>query len=67
MSTVENEIPKGESEDEEVAGPLDVFSLKWMPPEDSFVVQARFVDAGMGEPARYDFSGIFDDDEGGEE
>jgi len=23
----------------------------------------RFVDAGEGEPARFDFSGIFDDDE----
>jgi len=42
---------------------LDIFSLRHMPPEDSFVVQMRFVDAGEGEPARFDFSGVFDDDE----
>ena len=42
---------------------LDVFDLGYMPPEDSFAMQMRFVDAGEGEPARYDFSGIFDDDE----
>jgi hypothetical protein len=48
--------------DENVEG-LDVFDLEYMPPEDSFTVQMRFVDAGEGEPARYDFSDIFDDDE----
>ena len=48
---------------EENAEGLDVFSLRHMPPEDSFVVQMRFMDAGEGEPARYDFSGIFDDEE----
>ncbi|MDX2043498.1 MAG: hypothetical protein SF097_19935 [Acidobacteriota bacterium] len=48
--------------EEDVEG-LDVFSLRHMPPEDSFVVQMRFVEAGEGEPARYDFSGIFDDEE----
>ena len=42
---------------------LDVFSLRRMPPEDSFVVQVQFVEAGEGEPRRYDFSGIFADDE----
>ncbi len=47
---------------EETAEGLDVFSLRYMPPEDSFVVQMRFVEAGEGEPARYDFSGVFDDD-----
>jgi hypothetical protein len=67
MRAVENEILKVESEDEEEAEPLDVFSLKSMPPEDSFVIQARFVDAGIGESARYDFSDIFDDEEGSEE
>lgn len=41
---------------------LDVFSLRHMPPEDSFVVQMRFVDAGEGDPARFDFGGAFDDD-----
>ncbi len=49
--------------DEETVEGLDVFSLRHMPPEDSFVVQMRFVDAGEGEPARFDFSEIFDDDE----
>ncbi|MGH9801825.1 MAG: hypothetical protein ACRD82_15795 [Blastocatellia bacterium] len=58
--------PIGEATDEEVMEPLDVFSLKRMPPEESFVVRMRFVDAGVGEPARYDFSGIFDDDEDAE-
>jgi len=48
--------------EEDVEG-LDVFSLRHMPPEDSFVVQMRFVEAGEGKPARYDFSGIFDDEE----
>jgi hypothetical protein len=52
-----------EQQDEETVEGLDVFSLRHMPPEDSFVVQMRFVDAGEGEPARFDFSGIFDDDE----
>ena len=42
---------------------LDVFDLEHMPPEDSFAVRMLFVDAGEGEPVRYDFSGIFDDDE----
>jgi hypothetical protein len=50
---------------EELEG-LDVFSLRHMPPEDSFVVQMRFVDAGEGEPMRFDFSGVFDNDEEGE-
>ncbi len=52
-----------DEQDEETVEGLDVFSLRHMPPEDSFVVQMRFVDAGEGEPARFDFSGIFDDDE----
>lgn len=47
--------------DEYVEG-LDVFDLQYRPPEDSFTVQVHFVDAGEGEPARYDFGGIFDDD-----
>jgi|SRR5215510_5282375 len=51
-----------EDEEEEVE-PLDVFSLRYMPPEDSFVIQVQFVDAGEGEPARYDFSEVFDEDE----
>jgi hypothetical protein len=57
-----NGTVQDESGDENVEG-LDVFSLRHMPPEDSFVVQMRFVDEGEGEPARFDFSGIFDDDE----
>lgn len=48
--------------DENVEG-LDVFDLEQMPPEASFTVQMRFVDAGEGEPTRYDFSAIFDNDE----
>lgn len=48
--------------EEDIEG-LDVFSLRHRPPEDSFVVQMRFVEAGEGEPARYDFSGIFDHEE----
>ncbi len=48
--------------EEDVEG-LDVFSLRHMPPEDSFIVQMRFVETGEGEPARYDFSGIFDDED----
>src|SRR5262249_46164947 len=46
--TVEDE--QGE---ENIEG-LDVFSLHYIPPEDAFVVQMRFVDAGQGEPARFD-------------
>ena len=34
---------------------LDVFSFRRMPPEDSFVVQMQFVEAGEGEPLRYGF------------
>jgi hypothetical protein len=45
---------QGESAEENAEG-LDVFSLRYMPPEDSFVVQMRFVEAGEGEPARHDF------------
>jgi hypothetical protein len=48
--------------DQDIEG-LDVFDLQHVPPEDSFTVQMRFVDAGEGEPARFDFSEIFDDDE----
>ena len=62
LKILDNGIGQGEPDDENVEG-VDVFSLRHMPPEDSFVVQMRFVDAGEGEPARYDFSGIFDDNE----
>ncbi len=44
-----------ESDEGSVEG-LDVSSLKYMPPEDSFAVPMRFVEAGEGEPARFDFS-----------
>lgn len=60
-----NRTVEDDQDGENVEG-LDVFSLRHMPPEDSFVVQMRFVDAGEGEPARFDFSGVFDDDEEGE-
>lgn len=60
-----NRTVEDDQDGENVEG-LDVFSLRYMPPEDSFVVQMRFVDAGEGEPARFDFSGVFDDDEEGE-
>ena len=42
---------------------LDVFSLNHVPPKDSYTVMMKFVDGGRGEPARYDFSDIFDDEE----
>lgn len=42
---------------------LDVFSLNHVPPKDSYTVMVRFVDGGRGEPARYDFSEIFGDEE----
>ncbi len=51
------------SEDDEVEEGLDVFSLNHVPPKDSYVVMMKFVDAGRGEPTRYDFSEIFDDEE----
>lgn len=57
-----NGTVQNESDEESTEG-LDVFSLRYMPPEDSFAVQMRFEDAGEGEPVRYDFSGIFDNDE----
>ena len=49
-----NRTAEDEQDEENVEG-LDVFSLRHMPPEDSFVVQMRFVDAGEGEPAHFDF------------
>ncbi|MGH9799386.1 MAG: hypothetical protein ACRD82_03400, partial [Blastocatellia bacterium] len=48
--------------DDEYNEDLNVFDLQHVPPEDSFTVQMRFVDAGEGDLARYYFSGIFDDD-----
>lgn len=51
------------SESDEDDDWLDVFSLKHVPPEDSFVVQMRFVDGGEGKPRRYDFGDLFDDDD----
>ncbi len=61
----EAELPapsEAAADDEDWLESLDVFDLKRMPPEDSFVVRMRFVEAGMGEPLRYDFSGIFNDE-----
>jgi hypothetical protein len=60
-----NRIDQDDQGEEDTEG-LDVFSLRHMPPEDSFVVQMRFMDAGEGEPARFDFSGVFDDEEEGQ-
>lgn len=48
------------AESESVA--LDVFSLALMPPEDAYTVAMRFEEAGEGEPARFDFTGIFNDE-----
>lgn len=66
VSRVEPSPQLGEEErasEEEVEEGLDVFSLNHVPPKDSYVVMMKFVDAGRGEPTRYDFSGIFDDEE----
>ncbi|MGH9853990.1 MAG: hypothetical protein ACREBD_29445 [Blastocatellia bacterium] len=51
------------SESDEIEEGLDVFSLNHVPPKDSYVVMMKFVDAGRGEPTRYDFSEIFGDEE----
>ena len=48
--------------DQDIDG-LDVFDLQHVPPEDSFTVRMRLEDAGEGEPARLDFSEVFDDNE----
>lgn len=42
---------------------LDGFSFRPVPPIDSYVIKVRFVDAGLGEPQRYDFGDLFDDDD----
>jgi hypothetical protein len=52
-----------QNKDDEVEEGLDVFSLNHVPPKDSYVVMMKFVDAGRGEPTRYDFSEIFGNEE----
>lgn len=51
----------GEAEDEfeEV---MDASSLKRVPPKDSYEIQVKFVDGGRGEPRRYDFGDLFDEE-----
>ncbi|MGH9844128.1 MAG: hypothetical protein ACREEM_35835 [Blastocatellia bacterium] len=46
---------------------LDVFSLNHVPPIASYVIQVKFADGGRGQPDRYDFSDLFDDEDEGEE
>lgn len=58
---------EGVSQNDEEEDWLDVFSLKHMPPIDSYTVMVKFVDGGYGQPRRYDFGDLFDDEEGGEE
>ncbi len=42
---------------------LDVFSPNHAPPKDTFEIKVRFVDGGRGQPRRYDFGDLFDDEE----
>ena len=48
--------------EEDVEGP-NIFRQRLMPPEDFFVAQMRFVDADKRDPADFDFSEIFDDED----
>lgn len=45
---------------------LDAFSLNHVPPKASYVIKVKFVDGGRGQPRRYDFGDLFDDEEEGE-
>jgi hypothetical protein len=56
-------MEQAQQNSDEIDEGLDVFSLNHVPPKDSYVVMMEFVDAGRGEPARYDFSEIFGDEE----
>ena len=49
--------------EDEIEEELDGFSLKHVPPKSSYAIKARFVDGGHGQPQRYDFGDLFDDEE----
>jgi len=53
------------SENDEGEDWLDVFSLNHVPPKASYVIKVKFVDGGRGQPRRYDFGDLFDDEEEG--
>lgn len=56
----------GGDADDELEEVIDVSSLKRVPPKDSYEIKVQFVDAGRGQPRRYDFGDLFDKEEGGD-
>ncbi len=52
----------GGEADDEFENVIDVSSLKRVPPKDSYEIQVKFVDGGRGEPRRYDFGDLFDEE-----
>ncbi|MCI0423898.1 MAG: hypothetical protein L0312_32590 [Acidobacteria bacterium] len=52
-----------EYDDEEEEEWLDVFRLNHAPPLDSYVIKVKFVDGGIGQPRRYDFGDLFEEEE----
>jgi hypothetical protein len=36
--------------------------LKRVPPKDSYEIKVKFVDGGRGQPRRYEFGDLFDDE-----
>ena len=49
-------------ENDEAEDVIDVSSLKHVPPKDSYEIKVKFVDGGRGQPRRYDFGDLFDDE-----
>ncbi len=52
-------LPDAEDDDDW----LDGFRFNPVPPIDSYVIQVKFIDGGRGQPRRYDFGDLFDDEE----
>jgi hypothetical protein len=48
--------------DDETEG-IDALNLKRVPPKQSYLVHADLIEIRRGEPRRYDFSGLFEDED----
>src|SRR5215210_3173495 len=57
VSLLRNGVEKDEAEEM-----IDVSALKHVPPKASYEIKVKFVDGGRGEPRRYDFGDLFDDE-----
>ena len=48
------------NEGDEAEDVIDYFSLKRVPPKDSYEIKVTFMDGGRLQPRRYDFGDLFD-------